>query len=434
MKINDLKNKNIAIWGLGLEGQAVFNKLKYIFNDKNIFIIEDKNYNNKQDLLNDLLKFDIIIRSPSVSIYREEILEAKKNGVIFITEKSLFLSELENSNTKIIAITGTKGKTTTSTFMSYILEKLGYKVLLSGNMGIPTINLIDEAKKSDFVILELSSYQTSDLISYPDIAIILNLFPEHLQWHLNYDNYYKDKIHLLEKSKYKIINPTNKTLNELTQKFNDLIYFNQTNNIHYKNNYFYDNNEKLFTSTNMKLLGEHNYQNICSVLTALKLLNINLKDIKQEYFDNFQPLEHRLEIIKKDDKIFVNDSISTIPEATIACYNIFKNKHIYGILGGFDRQQNYKDLSRYISENNNIKYITLLGQTSNRIANTLKENNFNNFKICNNLEECYNILYTQSYNDNNAIIILSPASPSYDMFKNFEERGNKFKELINKQK
>ena len=180
----------------------------------------------------------------------------------------------------------------------------------------------------------------------------------------------------------------------------------------------------------MKLLGEHNYENICGALTALDTLNIDIFDIKQEYFDEFEPIEHRLETINRNGILFVNDSISTIPEAAIACYKTFNYKNIYGILGGFDRQQNYEDLVNYVIQNTNIKFLTLLGKTGTRIAEILKQHSFNNFLICTTLEECVKNLYGRAKHDNNSVIILSPASASYDMYKNFEERGNDFKKII----
>ena len=422
IRIDDLKDKKIAIWGLGIETKAVLKILNKKFPNKEIVIIDD---NNAKDLLKNV---DFVIRSPAVSIYKKEIIEAKKKGVIFITEKTLFFSELKDK--KIIAITGSKGKTTTSTFCAYILKKLGYKVLLVGNMGISSINLIDEAKKSDYVVAEISSYQASDLLEFPYISVVLNLYPEHLQWHISHKNYYIDKCHLLEGSKYKIINIKNKKLLNYTKQYNDRIFFNDKNNVHYSRNYFFDGNKKLFSTKNMKLKGTHFYENLCAVLTVLKVLKINFSEIKQEYFDNFEPIEHRMETIIKDNKLYVNDSISTIPEATIACYKTYKVKNIYGILGGFDRKQNYKKLIQYILKNKNIKYLTLLGQTSNRISNELKRINYNNYFLCKSLKDCVNILKTKSKNDNNSVIILSPASASYDMFKNFEDRGNQFKNLI----
>lgn len=433
MIIKDLKNKKVGIWGLGIEGKAVLETLNKIFPQKEIFIIDDKNYTNSQDLINDLNKLEIVIRSPSVSIYKSEIIEAKKNGVIFITEKTLFFDEINNiqgKKPKTIAITGTKGKTTTSTFCNYLLKSMGYKTLLIGNMGIPSINLIEEAKSCDFIVAELSSYQVSDLKAQVNFGIVLNLFPEHIDWHRTHENYFRDKMNLINNAKCSIINGKDEKILSFVNGKNNLVKFGTENTIHYENGYFYDCNKKLFSTQNMKLLGEHNYQNLCSVLTILKLLKIDFSQIKQEFFDNFQPVEHRLEIINKNNMIFVNDSISTTPETAIACYNVFKNKNIYGILGGFDRQQDYLQLAKYIKNNKDIKCLTLLGQTSSRIANELKNIGFNNFELCNSLEDCVNILYKKAKTDKNTIIILSPASPSYDMFKNFEVRGKIFKNCI----
>lgn len=436
MKIKDLENKNIAIWGLGVEGKSVLKLLNKNFPNKKIKIIEDKNSsfsdNIDNSIIDQLKDIDIVIRSPGVSIYKEEIIFAKKNfNTTFITEKSLFFGELEDKKIKSIAITGTKGKTTTSTFCAYLLEKIGYKVLLAGNMGIPTIDLLDKIDEYDFVVIEISSYQASDLVSFPKIGILLNLFPEHINWHLTHENYYKDKINLLKGSEYKIINGKDDLVLEYTKDLNNKILFGTLDTIHYENNYFCKKDKKLFQTKNMKLLGEHNYQNLCSVLTALDILNIDFNNIKQEYFDNFKPIEHRLETIEHKEILFINDSISTIPEATIACYEIFKDKNIYGILGGYDRKQDYSNLINYIIKNKNIKFLTLIGETGERLSKILIDNNFNNFELYDTLNNCIKKLYSIAKNNKNSVIILSPASASYDMYRNFEERGNHFKNLIN---
>jgi len=435
MKIEELQNKRIGIWGLGVEGKAILKLLNAKFPNKQIRIIDDKNCppNRGADvcLLNQLRNIDIVIRSPGVSIYKEEITFAKENfGVEFITEKTLFFAELESKKIQSIAITGTKGKTTTSTFCAYLLKKLNYRVLLAGNMGVPTIELLDGIDNYDFVVVEISSYQASDLLAFPDIGILLNLFPEHINWHLNHENYYRDKSHLLDGVRYPILNGCDERVMFYTQRLKNRILFGTDNTIHYTDGYFYNKNKKIFSSKNMKLLGEHNYQNLCSILTALNVLNINLSNIKQEYFDNFQPLEHRLEVIDHNGILFINDSISTIPEAAIACYKIFKEKNIYGILGGYDREQDYSELVEYILNNKNIKFLTLMGQTGKRISEALLENDFTNFKLCDTLDDCVMNLYNMAQNKENSVIILSPAAASYDMYKNFEERGKHFKQLI----
>ena len=424
MRLEELKNKRVGIWGLGVEGTAVLNKIKQLFPNKNIAIIND---DNAKDVINNL---DLIIRSPGVSIYKQEIIEAKKQGIQCITEKTFLFSESKHKNVITIGITGTKGKTTTSTFCAYLLKRLGYKVLLVGNMGVPSINFIDNLNDYDYIVVELSSYQIADLLEFPTIGVLLNLFPEHIHWHLNTSNYYKDKSYLLEGVKYKITNYDNINCIEYTKSYKDIIYFNKKDLIHYEDGFFYDGNKKIFSSKHMKLLGQHNYINLCSVLTVLKVLNIDLSKLKEEDLNNFEPLKHRLQIINHKNYTFVNDSISTIPEATIACYKTFKDKNIYGILGGFDRNQTYIELVKYITSNKNIKYLSLIGQTAEKIENELIKSNFLYFKKYNNFEECFFSLFEKAKNDKNAIIILSPASASYDMFKNFEERGDKFIELI----
>ncbi len=253
MKINDLKDKKVAIWGLGVEGKSVLNKLNSVFPDKEITIIDDKNYTNQEldkdgsnpAIVNLLKSIDIVIRSPGVSIYKPEIIKAKKDfNTTIITEKTLFFSELEGSNVKTIGITGTKGKTTTSTFCAYLLEKMGYKVILAGNIGLSTMDILDEAKNSDFVVIETSSYQASDLLSFPQYSILLNLFHDHIAWHLNYNNYYNDKVKLLKGSNLGIVNGKDEVSLEYTADMKNRLLFNTDNTIHYTDGYFYDGNEK----------------------------------------------------------------------------------------------------------------------------------------------------------------------------------------------
>jgi UDP-N-acetylmuramoylalanine--D-glutamate ligase len=410
--LNSLKDKKIAIWGMGIEGNAVLFKLNSIFPDKKIDILNDENAKSELKKM-----YDFVIRSPGVSIYKNEIIEAKKNGTIFITEKSILYSELKNSKVRSIGITGTKGKTTTSTFCAYILQKMGFNTILTGNMGVPTITLLDEIKKADFVVTELSSYQASDLIEFPNVGILLNLYPEHIDWHKTHENYYRDKKNLLKGVDIAISYDT-------FDNMDDIVF--------YKDEWWFYKEKKLWTSKNMKLLGEHNYKNLSFVFTALLRLKLDLSIIKQEYLNEFSPIEHRLEIIDKNGIRYVNDSISTIPEATIACFKTFKDKNIYSILGGYDRQQNYIDLVNFVKNNNNIKYIAIMGQNGEKIANEFKNNNYKNFEICDNLEKCIVFLKTKikENKDNNSALLLSPAAPSYGIFKNFEERGRIFKEII----
>ena len=439
MKIDDLKDKKVAIWGLGIEGKAVLKKLNETYKNKEIIIINDKDIPQEKDkngnniYLLDLLKdIDVVIRSPGVSIYKPEIIYAKKEyKTTFITEKTLFFGEIENSKVKTIAFTGTKGKTTTSTFCAYILEKLGYKTLLVGNMGVPTMEILDEVKNNDYVVLEISSYQASDLLMFPETAVLLSLFHDHVAWHLTYENYYKDKVNLLSGAKNKIVNAVNEKCMEYTKQFNDRILFNVDNSIHYFDGYFYDGDKKLFSSKNMKLIGEHNYQNLCGALTALKVNGIDLSKIKQEYLDNFSPVEHRLEIINKNNIIFVNDSISTIPEASIACFKAFKDKNIYAILGGYDKKNDINELITYITNNSNIKFIALIGDVKENLSNALKEKGYNNYQICNDMKDSVNLLYNKALLNIDSVIAMSPGHASYGLYNNFEERGKDFKEIVN---
>ncbi len=183
----------------------------------------------------------------------------------------------------------------------------------------------------------------------------------------------------------------------------------------------------------MKLLGSHNYQNLCSVLTLFKELNLDFSKIKQEYFDEFEPVEHRLEILKNKNMMFISDSISTIPEASIACFKTFADKNIYAILGGCDKGNDITELVEYISSNKNIKFLSLMGDVKEDLAQKLKEKGINNFILSDDMEECVKVLYNKIQEENNfenSIITLSPGYASFGLFKNYKERGDAFKQKV----
>ena len=196
MKFQDLSNKTIAIWGMGKEGVAVQQILEQHTLGCNFLIVTEEN-------TSDILKADVLVKSPGVSLYRQEIQDAIQKGVVCTSGTNIFFSN-KPDQTKVIAVTGTKGKSTTSSLLFHTLKTLGANVGLAGNIGKPLILCLEE--KNDIIIAELSSYQTADLKGEVDIAILTNLYPEHLQWHETHERYYDDKINLLNQSKQAIVN------------------------------------------------------------------------------------------------------------------------------------------------------------------------------------------------------------------------------------
>ena len=208
MLIKDLKDKNIIIWGMGTEGNAVKSYLIEHQIAKNIYEYNDS---GGQEKLEEFAKIaDVIIRSPGVSIYKPEFETVKKYGLKITSSSNIFLSEMKQRNTKVIGVSGSKGKTLSVSMMYHMMKNLGLKVALGGNIGKALIELIDE--ENDYVIGEFSSYQASDIKTSPNIVMFTNLFSVHTDWHKGHEGYCKDKIHLAHKADISVINANNAEL------------------------------------------------------------------------------------------------------------------------------------------------------------------------------------------------------------------------------
>ena len=383
----DLNNKRIAIWGMGREGLAVKQALQRHVPSAELTEITEDN-------LDDIFKAQVLIKSPGVSLYRPEIIKAKEQGIIVTSGTNLFMAN-KNSNTKVIAITGTKGKSTTSSLLAHTLKAYGFKVGLGGNIGVPLLEFVDEP--ADYVVAELSSYQCADFEGHPDVSILLNLYPEHLQWHGSHEQYYADKQNMWKQGLWQLDN--------------------RENEIHIREDYFYDGESQLFPISSLNLRGIHNAQNACAVLAVLKHFDLDLMQAEQA-FKSFEGLMHRLQIVAEQDGLtFVDDSISTTPETAICAMESFKDKTITLLVGGFDRGQDYTELNKYLKQNN-VQAIAL-PTTGDRIETPYHVQN---------IKEA--VALAKQITPKGGVVLLSPAAPSYNQYKNFEARGDDFTQAI----
>ena len=420
----DLENKKIAIWGLGKEGISTLQFIKNNnINCKEIAVLERKDTNiegvKKLNNQKELNGYDLIFKSPGIVIDKNIV---DTNRITSQTEE--FIKILSS---QIIGITGTKGKSTTSSLTYTILKQFYPNTILVGNIGIPCFNAINEIDENTNIIFELSCHQLEFINYSPHIAVILNLFPEHLDHYKSLENYISAKLN---------INKFQKDNDILIYGENCKPYINSkiTNNICISD---YINKRSIKTLNNKieilegetNLIGEHNLINIavayyiCSEI--YKISNENFKEVLKK----FTGLEHRLEFVaKKDDVLYYDDSISTIGETTIEGIKALKNVNTL-ILGGMDRHIDYSNLEKFIVFQKNLENIILMPDTGKRIYKELQV--MGNNKKCylvENLKEAVN--KAREVTKKNTICLLSPAAASYGFFKNFEERGNKFKEYI----
>ncbi|MBT5185686.1 MAG: UDP-N-acetylmuramoyl-L-alanine--D-glutamate ligase [Kordiimonadaceae bacterium] len=424
MPLSNLANKRIALWGMGREGRTTLSFLKDHFPNKQFIIINDKPVDDigedifilETELSNNFDKFDVIIKSPGISYYHDAVKMMLDQGIEVSSATNIWFDMPRKG--KVIAITGSNGKSTTSALLHHILLELGQNAVLGGNIGTPLLSLPLDA---DYYVVELSSYQTCDLTGTPDIAVLLNLHPEHIQWHRNHEQYYHDKCKLLRRGADKNIININEPRLEATE---NKVYFNDRDNIHFEGGVIYNGDMPVGGTDRFPLLGDHNLENLCAALTIANELGFTLTEcLKASY--GYKGLPHRLQVIGPiNDHYFVNDSISTDPEATIAGLRALHDKDITLIAGGQDREQDYAELCAQIDKQKLSGVITMY-ETGDRLYDQLKSEKKHK---ATSLEHAVRI--AKSITPKGGYILMSPASPSYDAFKDFEQRGELFMKYI----
>lgn len=454
---SSINGKKVAVLGLGISnipaieylhklGAIIYaHDIKTEVNEK-LKKIDNINFMLGENNLKGLNNVDYILRSPGIQPFTKEIEQAQKNGVILTSEIELFM---ELCPCKIIGITGSDGKTTTTTLVSRFLEKSGHKVWLGGNIGIPLFSEIDNVKKDDIVVLELSSFQLMTIKKSPNIATITNISPNHLNYHRSYEEYIsaKAKIFLFQKENDILVlndDDVHTKMNEqlaistngnvIIKKFS--IEGKVENGAYYKNNRFYycENGKdiEICPISYMKVIGMHNVADICTAITMVWGL-VSKEDII-EVIKNFGGVEHRMELFSEKNGVrWYNDSIASTPTRTIAGLKSFDKKIIL-IAGGYDKHIDYDVMGEYILDK--VKSLILVGDTSSKIEQAvnkeLEKRNYNeriDIKRFDDLKSC--VEYANTISKPGDIVAMSPASASFDMYNNFEERGNLFKELVN---
>ena len=452
---NSIKNKKVAIIGLGVSNEPL---IDYLYNLKASITVFDKREEDKIDknilkkiekyniskqfgenYLSNLKDFDIIFKSPSCRPDIPEIKQEVKKGAKLTSEIELVL---ELAPCKIIAVTGSDGKTTTTSLIYEILKNK-YKCYLGGNIGIPLFTKISEMEPEDIIVLELSSFQLMTIKTSPNIAVITNVTPNHLDIHKTYNEYIEAKANIFKNQKEEDTLVLNYD-NEITRNFSKIapgkvIYFSSKEKI--ENGIIYDDGiikscedglrRHILKLKDTNLRGTHNAENICAAIAATKGL-VEIED-QVKAIKSFKGVPHRLEFVRElNGNKWYNDSIATSPTRTIAGLNSF-DEEIVLIAGGYDKHLDYEPIAEPIL--NKVKTLILTGQTAEKIFGAVKQKkeeqnkSIDMYKV-NNLEEAVQKAKEQA--KPNQIILFSPASASFDSFKNFEERGEKFKELVRK--
>ncbi len=412
MHLADLSDKVVIILGFGREGKAVYDVLKSKVPTVRIIVTDEQEigvpeYHQLIDAIAAVTPETVVIKSPGIPWHRAYVEEMQNAGAHFTSSTNIFMAERKGKG-KIVGVTGTKGKSTTSSLLAHVLKAAGKPVVLAGNIGEPAISHVNDPVETIFV-LEMSSYQLSDLTIAPDIAVILNLYEEHMDYHGDVESYHAAKMRIAD------LQAANDVFvyNEKFPKLVDLAAHVKSKAIP-----FVDRNDRSLNS--LKLLGDHNRENAAGVLAVTDYLGID-RAVVEKAFSAFEPLPHRMQDIGVHHGIrFVNDSISTTPQSALAAIAVFEKDLGAIILGGQNRGYHFADLAKRVVDLGITAYILPGGE---KIADAIAVVGGKSIPM-KTLGEIVGDVVARA--KPGSICLLSPASPSYGQFKNFEDRGNQF--------
>ncbi len=405
----DWKEKKVALLGLGVDTQDVEQWLRE--QGAELTILDEK---ERADAFADLLQYDVLVRSPGVYRYRTEILAAEKAGVLVTSKMQIFFDVCPTK--KIIGVTGTKGKGTTSTLIYEMLKAAGKHVFLAGNIGKGIFSSLSEITADSWVVLELSSFQLIDLHTSPHIAVTLMVTSDHLDWHKDVEEYVDAKSSITR-----------------FQKQDDISIFNAV----YPQSVrigMLGEGEKVEVrradwTLPVRLRGDHNRENLAAAAAVARVVGIS-EDVIASVAQSFKGLEHRLEEVATIDGVtYYDDSISTTPETAMAAIDAFQEP-LTLILGGSEKGSDFTELGKKIARSPHVQSVILVGQTASKIKEAIM-NAHASTPLYEGAQTMSDILVQADASAHGeGVVVLSPACASFDMFKNYKDRGDQFKECV----
>ncbi len=452
MRISQLEGKRVALWGWGREGRAAFAVLRQRLPalPLTLFCPEAEaaaaqaeagdGVAVRSDVSGDALAaFEVVIKSPGISPYGEAALAAAARGTQFIGGTSLWFAEhadAEGTVRDTVCVTGTKGKSTTTSLLAHLLRASGARTALVGNIGLPLLEVLDPQPAPAYWAVELSSYQTGEVArsgAHPQVAVVLNLFPEHLDWHGSQARYIEDKLLLVTGAapRIAVLNAADPHLAALHLADSEVVWFNQPQGWHMRGEWVYRGEQAVFDTANTPLPGRHNRGNLCAVLAAVEALGLDAVALAPAVQD-FRPLPNRLQTLGSRDGLrFVNDSISTTPHASLAALECFAGQRIALLVGGHDRGLDWQDFVAHMAHDVPPVEIVTLGANGPRIHALLKplaDAGRFGLHAAADLDEAVR-LACAALGGQGGVVLLSPGAPSYGVYRDYVARGRHFAEL-----
>jgi len=431
MLLTELKQQRVAVWGYGVEGRATAAYLHQRLPGWSFVVLcqphetdqHHQEYVTDEVTNNVLNQFDVVIKSPGISPYTTP---ASKASCRLLSSSALWFANERHG--QVVAITGTKGKSTVSAMVTHVLISLGHRVVLAGNFGRPLISCLDD---DAFVILETSSYQSQDGSIQADLAVLLNLYSEHLNWHLDEATYHRDKWRLLEQADEVVLNA--RDLNSLAWlKQSPLTaavsWFNDQHGFYELDGNLMYQDKALMSPFGWALKGRHNMVNAAAACQILSRLGMDIMPVLNA-IKQFQPLPHRLQTVWQAAGVsYIDDSIASTPKATIAALSTTNPERTVLLVGGFDRGLSWDEFAHEVSPRP-PKAIICSGENGEKIARVILNHGIKTQCIYKpNLQDAVKLARQMVRSGD--VVLLSPGAPSFDAFDDYQHRGRMFLQWV----
>ncbi|MCG6118462.1 MAG: UDP-N-acetylmuramoyl-L-alanine--D-glutamate ligase [Aquimonas sp.] len=452
MRISALEGRATAVWGYGREGRAALQALRAALPGQRFALIcsageaeeargsfgDAIDLHSGEPSLALLRGFEWIVKSPGISPYRGLAAEALAAGVRFTSGTALWFGEhaVRDPQVPVLCLTGSKGKSTTTALIAHLLRASGRCVALAGNIGLPLLELLDQPAPEVYVF-ELSSYQTRDAQA-PAVAVLLNLYPEHLDWHGSEARYYDDKCALVESvgARRVLLNAESAPVRARLQHREDALWFGQPKGWHLSDDgWICRADARVFEARELPLPGAHNARNLCAALAAIEALGIDALPLAT-HARSFRALPHRLQAMGvRDGLLYANDSISTTPHASLAALAHYRGRPVAILVGGHDRGLDWSDFVEAV-RTEPPQAIVCTGSNGPRIATALRAAGLPAERVLEAARLPEALAAAQAAlrgalvsAESLPIVLLSPGAPSFGEFRDYAERGREFARL-----
>ncbi|HET6912731.1 MAG TPA: UDP-N-acetylmuramoyl-L-alanine--D-glutamate ligase [Rhodanobacteraceae bacterium] len=436
MRFAELESRDVAIWGFGREGRAALAALRKRFPEKPLTLyckheeaeaaraLSGANLRMVESApdADALASHDIVIKSPGISAYKPELLTAQARGTVFTSGTALWFGE--NPEARVIAVTGTKGKSTTTAMIAHLARSLGVRTALAGNIGMPLLEL--DGQHAELWAIELSSFQTGEAGPL-ELGVVVSLEEEHLDWHGTRERYIADKLKLADVSRTLLVNAQVPLLIRHTAAHPHRITFNNVEGWHVADGAIRRGNTAIMETSTLPVPGAHNAVNACAALAAIEAIGFDAHAAASALRD-FKPLPHRLQKLGVRDGVeWIDDSIATTPAAALAALRSVHGRAVTLILGGFDRGLDWSGFARELAASPPHALIAQ-GAGAARIIEALRAAQVScRITRCEDLPEA--VTRVRESNVQGGVVLLSPGAPSFDQFRDYAQRGRAFAAL-----